>query len=145
MVMARYKLCGVAVTVAAIGFLYLAVPASAHHGFGVEFDAKNCINMTGTFTKYDWSNPHAYFYMDVKDDSGKVTPWTFESISLSSLRRSGTTRQDFISVIGKTVTVRACLAKNGQPRASAETLKMPDGRLLRVGNAGDRDDTGGGN
>jgi len=141
--MVRYKLCGVAVMVAALSFLYLTVPASAHHGFGVEFDAKNCINMTGTFTKYDWSNPHAYFYMDVKDDSGKVTPWTFESISLSSLRRSGTTRQDFIAVIGKTVTVRACLARNGQPRASAETLKMPDGRLLRVGNAGDRDDTGG--
>jgi hypothetical protein len=140
--MVRYKLCGVVVT--AIGFLSLSAPAFAHHSFGAEFDAKNCRNMTGVFTKYDWSNPHAYFYMDVKGDGGKVTPWTFESISLSSLRRSGTTRQDFIAVTGKTVTVRACLAKNGEPRASAEVLTTPDGRQLRVGNAGNHDDNGGG-
>ena len=133
--MVRYRLAGIAVTV--ISCLYMTAPAFAHHGFNVEFDSKNCINMTGTFTKFDWSNPHAYLYMDVKDESGKVTPWTFESISLSSLRRSGTTRQDFLDAVGKTVTIKACLAKNGQPRASAETLKMPDGRLLRVGNAGD--------
>jgi len=82
--------------------------------------------------------------MDVKDDGGKVTGWTLESISLSSLRRSGTTRQDFIAATGKTVTVRACMAKNGEPRASAEVLTMPDGRQLRVGNAGNRDDGGGG-
>ena len=138
----KHVLCGAAVTV--IGFLVLATPTFGHHSFGAEFDAKNCHNIAGVFTKFDWSNPHAYFCMDVKDDSGKVTGWTLESISLSSLRRSGTTRQDFIAATGKTVTVRACMAKNGEPRASAEVLTMPDGRQLRVGNAGNRDDNGGG-
>jgi len=141
--MLRYRLCGIAVAV--LGCLYFAAPASAHHGFGVEFDETKCSAMTGTFTRFDWSNPHAYFYLNIKDSDGKVTEWTMESISLSSLRRSGTSRQDFIAAIGKTVTVRACPSKNGQPRASAETLKMPDGRVLRVGNAGNRDDTGGTN
>jgi hypothetical protein len=140
--MVKYKLYGAVVS--SLAFLALAAPTFGHHSFGAEFDAKNCKNLTGVFTKYDWSNPHAYFYMDIKDDSGKVTAWTFESISLSSLRRSGTTRQDFIAATGKTVTVRACLAKNGEPRASAEVLTMPDGRQLRVGNAGNRDDSGGG-
>jgi Family of unknown function (DUF6152) len=138
----RHAFCGAAVTV--IGLVVLVAPTFGHHSFGAEFDAKNCHNITGVFTKFDWSNPHAYFYMDVKDDSGKVTGWTLESISLSSLRRSGTTRQDFIAATGKTVTVRACMAKNGEPRASAEVLTMPDGRQLRVGNAGNRDDSGGG-
>jgi len=140
--MVKCRLYGMMVT--SLAFLAMAAPTFGHHSFGAEFDAKNCKNMTGVFTKYDWSNPHAYFYMDVKDDSGKVTGWTLESISLSSLRRSGTTRQDFVAATGKTVTVRACLAKNGEPRASAEVLTMPDGRQLRVGNAGNRDDNGGG-
>lgn len=138
----RQALCGVVLTV--MGTLVLAAPTFGHHSFQAEFDAKNCHDITGVFTKFDWSNPHAYFYMDVKDDGGKVTSWTLESISLSSLRRSGTTRQDFVSSVGKTVTVRACLAKNGEPRASAEVLKTTDGRQLRVGNAGNRDDSGGG-
>jgi hypothetical protein len=140
--MVKCKLYGVLVSSLAI--LALAAPTFGHHSFGAEFDAKNCKNLTGVFTKYDWSNPHAYFYMDIKDDGGKMTGWTLESISLSSLRRSGTTRQDFVAATGKTVTVRACLAKNGEPRASAEVLTMPDGRQLRVGNAGNRDDNGGG-
>jgi hypothetical protein len=138
----RQALCGAILTV--VGFLVLAAPTFGHHSFQAEFDSKKCPDITGVFTKFDWSNPHAYFYMDVKDDGGKVTSWTMESISLSSLRRSGTTRQDFIASVGKTVTVKACLAKNGEPRASAEVLTTPDGRQLRVGNAGNRDDTGGG-
>ena len=139
--MVRHRLSGV---FAFFLLFSVAAPAFAHHGFGVEFDDKKCTSMTGVFTKFDWSNPHAYFYMDIKDPSGNVTPWTLESISLSSLRRSGTTREDFLAAVGHTVTVRACLAKSGKPRASAETLTMPDGRVLRVGNEGNRDDSGGG-
>ena len=60
--------------------------------------------------------------------------WTFETVSLSTLKRSGTTRKDFADNVGKTVTVRACLAKNGvKNRAAAETIKLPDGQVHRIG------------
>jgi hypothetical protein len=56
-----------------IGALVFLAPAStAHHSFAAEFDAKNCRDFTGTLTKLDWQSPHPYFYMDVKDASGKV-------------------------------------------------------------------------
>jgi len=116
-----------------LGLFLAAAPAFAHHSFIAEFDGDKCVDMTGTFTKFEWDNPHGYFYLDVKDDKSAVVSWTFETVSLAWLKRSGTTRQDFEDAVGKVVTVRACLAKNGSPRAAAETLKMPDGRVLRVG------------
>jgi len=113
--------------VAAVSFLSLAMPVFAHHGFAVEFDAKKCADLKGTLTRVDWNNPHLYFYMEVKDASGKVTPWTFEGHALAALQRSGTHKVTLMENIGKEVSVRACLAKNGGPRAAAETLTTPDG------------------
>jgi hypothetical protein len=70
----------------------------------------------------------------VKDPNGAVNSWTFETVSLSTLKRSGTSRRDFENAIGKSVTVRACLAKNGaKNRAAAETIKLPDGQIHRIG------------
>jgi hypothetical protein len=117
----------------AAGLLLPTIPTFAHHSFTAEFDGDKCTDITGTFTKFEWDNPHGYFYLDVKDDKGAVTSWTFETVSLAWLKRSGTTRQDFIDTVGKVVTVRACPAKNDAPRAAAETIKVPGGRTLRVG------------
>jgi hypothetical protein len=92
------------------------------------------MDLTGTFTSFEWQNPHGYFHLDVKEADGNVTPWTFETVSLSTLKRSGTQRKDFSDNIGKTVTVRACLAKNGvKNRAAAETIKLSDGQVHRIG------------
>jgi len=116
------------------GFLLTPVPAFAHHAFAAEYDTKNCTNVTGIFSRFEWSNPHGYFYVDAKDAQGGIAPWTFETVSVSWLKRSGTVRRDFIELVGKTVTVRGCLAKNGSKnRAAAETIKTADGRTLRVG------------
>ena len=120
--------------VAVLGLLATAISASAHHSFAAEFDANKCMDLTGTFTSFDWQNPHGYFHLDVKEANGEVTSWTFETVSLSTLKRSGTQRKDFADNVGKTVTVRACLAKNGaKNRAAAETIKFPDGQVHRIG------------
>jgi hypothetical protein len=112
----------------------LTVPAYAHHSFAAEFDANNCRDFTGTFTKLDWQSPHAYFYMDIKDASGKVESWSFQTYALITLRRAGNDRQIFLDNIGKQVWVRGCLAKNGrQHYAAAGTLKFSDGVLRQVG------------
>jgi len=110
-----------------------AVSALAHHSYQAEFDASKCADITGTLTKVDWDNPHIYFYMDETDSSGKKVSWTFEGHSLPALQRNGTHRVDFVQNIGKTLPVRACLAKNGGPRAAAETVTTPDGRVHVVG------------
>jgi hypothetical protein len=127
------KIIGAAAAAAMLAVL-LTVPASAHHSFAAEFDANNCRDFTGTFTKLDWQSPHAYFYMDIKDASGKVETWSFQTYALITLRRAGNDRQIFLDNIGKEVWVRGCLAKNGrQHYAAAGTLKFADGVLRQVG------------
>ena len=116
------------------GLFLLAAPSFAHHSFAAEFDGKNCRDFTGTLTKLDWQSPHAYFYMDIKDASGKVENWSFQTYAPITLRRNGTDRQVFIENIGKEVWVRGCLARNGKERyAAAGTLKFSDGVLRQVG------------
>jgi hypothetical protein len=64
------RLLGAAAVIAVA--LLIAAPSSAHHSFAAEFDGNNCREFTGTLTKLDWQSPHAYFYVDVKDGTGKV-------------------------------------------------------------------------
>jgi hypothetical protein len=114
--------------------LCIAAPAFAHHTFSVEYDKDKCSDMTGTLTKVDWENPHVYFSLDLKDADNQVTSWTFEAVSVAYLKRSGIQRQDFVDNYGKVVTVRACLRKSSDvKRAAAETIKIADGRTLKVG------------
>jgi hypothetical protein len=114
--------------------LLLARPTLAHHAFVAEFDANNCRDFTGTLTRLDWQNPHAYFYLDVKDASGKVESWSFQTYALITLKRSGSDRQVFMENIGKEVWVRGCLARNGRERyAAAGTMRTADGVLRQVG------------
>jgi hypothetical protein len=122
------------ISIALCGLLAAAISTSAHHSFAAEFDANKCMDLTGTFTSFEWQNPHGFFHLDVKEHDGSLTSWTFETVSLSTLKRSGTDRKDFADNVGKTVTVRACLAKNGaKNRAAAETIKFADGQVHRIG------------
>jgi hypothetical protein len=85
-------------------------------------------------TKLDWQNPHAYFYLDVTDESGTTQSWSFQTYALITLKRAGTDRQLFIDNIGKEIFVRGCLAKNGRDHyAAAGTLRFTDGVLRQVG------------
>jgi hypothetical protein len=66
-----------------------AVPLSAHHNFRSEFDINAPFTVTGAVTKVEWTNPHAWFYVDVKDDKGAVANWALEMGSPNALTRAG--------------------------------------------------------
>jgi hypothetical protein len=127
--MTRVTIAGAALAAA---LLLAAAPSLAHHSFSAEFDATKCREFTGTLTKIEWTNPHAFFQMDVKDAGGKVENWSFQTYALITLRRAGTTRQMFIDNVGKELWVRGCVAKNGREHyAAAGTLKFASDGVLR--------------
>ena len=77
------------VLIAGLNLLAWAMPVSAHHSFEAEYDFNKPMKVTGTVTKMEWMNPHARFYVDVKDDSGKVTNWNFELGAIPVLLKQG--------------------------------------------------------
>ena len=115
------------------GYALLAtLPALAHHSFQAEFDANKAVTLKGTLSKIDWINPHIYFYLDVKDDGGKMTTWTLESIPTGFMHRAGLTRDDF--VIGDTVTVLGYRAKDGtRAFAWVQEFTFANGRKVAFG------------
>src|ERR1700686_1613670 len=117
--------------VAGIGLLVAALPALAHHAFVAQYDASKPVTLHGVVTKVEWTNPHARFYIDVKDESGKLTNWNLELASPNALRRLGWTR-DFLQVGGE-VTVLGAPAKDGVKMANARTVTLADGRKMVAG------------
>ena len=117
-----------AILACTIGICSAALPLLAHHSFAAEFDDKKPIKLTGTVTKLEWSNPHARFYVDVKDDQGKVTNWEFELAALNALIRHGWTRNSLKP--GDVVTVEGYLARDGSTLANAAAVTLADGRRV---------------
>ena len=118
-----------------LGLLVAALPAPAHHSFQAEYDANKPVTLKGTVTKVEWTNPHARFYVDVKEESGNVTNWNFELASPNGLMRQGWTRHSL--KVGDLVTVTGSMAKDGSNMANARTVTLADGRKVFAGTSGD--------
>ena len=109
--------------VAAFAILIAGGTITAHHSFDAEFDRSKPITITGIVTKVEWTNPHVWFYVNVKDaKTGEVTNWGAEMGPPHGLQRTGW-RRDTMK-IGEEVTVTGSLAKNGAKRMNASTVKM---------------------
>jgi len=109
-----------AVFVVGLGVFLAARPTVAHHAFAAEFDADKPVKLTGAVTRLDWTNPHAWIYVDIKDETGKVANWGFELASPNGLMRSGWTR--FSLKAGDVVTIEGSRAKNGSNNANAQSV-----------------------
>ena len=97
--------------------------AVAHHSFSAEFDAAKPIKLTGIVTKVEWTNPHVWFYINVKDEAtGEVTNWGAEMGPPHGLQRSGWRRETL--KIGESVSVDGFLARNGEKRMNARTVTL---------------------
>jgi hypothetical protein len=123
------------ILVAGILALTSVVPLRAHHSFAAEFDGSKAIRLNGTLAKVEWTNPHIYFYIDVKDEGGNVVRWTCESGAPGALSRRGWKRGDL--KLGDAITVDGYRAKNGSNMVDARRVTLADGRIVSGASAGD--------
>jgi hypothetical protein len=105
-----------------------ATAAMAHHSFAAEYDDAKPIKFTGVISKVEWQNPHIWYYVDVKDDSGKITTWAVSGGAPGQLMRRGIYKD--VLKIGSTVNVDGFRAKDGSNNAFGSRVTFPDGRQV---------------
>lgn len=112
--------------------LLIALPLLAHHSITAEFDTSKSFTVKGTLTKIEWVNPHAYVYLDAKDDAGKTVAYSFETGPPGNLRRSGVLRTMFN--VGDSVTIDAWAAKDGTKNLGlVKAFHFADGHSVVMG------------
>jgi hypothetical protein len=115
-----------------IAFAACVLPIEAHHSFAAEYDASKAVRITGVISKVEWTNPHSYLYVDVKDEQGKLITWTCAPNALS---RRGFRKNDI--KIGDTMTIDGYGAKDGSHLMDARRITLSDGRSFYSGSPGD--------
>ena len=123
-----------ALLAATAGLLISGGPALAHHSFAAEYDANQPLTLKGTVTKIEWTNPHARFYISVKDEKGALTDWNLELASPNGLVRNGWTRKTLN--VGDEVTVQGSAARDGSKMANARVVTLANGRQVFAGSSG---------
>ncbi len=114
--------------VVAAGLLSVTGAVSAHHSTAM-YDMANPVTVTGTVKRFEWTNPHAFIYLDVKDEKGNVVEWEIELMSLNHLRSYGWMRDTVKS--GDTISCTGGKARSGAPSMISAMIKLPDGREIK--------------
>ena len=103
--------------------------AAAHHAFAAEFDINRPVKLTGTVTKLEWTNPHAWVFIDAKDDKGATQNWAIELVGINDLLRLGWGRNKV--QVGDSIDVDGFGARNGTNTANAAAVSLSStGELL---------------
>jgi hypothetical protein len=119
---------------AVAAFAWSTGTAAAHHSFAAQYDADKPVTLKGTVSKVEWTNPHARFYVDVRDEKGTVTSWNLELASPNVLVRNGWSRKSL--TVGDEIVVEGSLAKDGSKMANARVVRLADGRRVFAGSSG---------
>ena len=139
--MFRTKMSGLTAALAALLLASAAGASYAHHSFGAEFDSTKPIKMTGVVTRLEWTNPHVYIFIDVKDKAGKVTNWGFEMGPPHMLQKAGWKKNSL--TIGETIDVEGWLARDGSHHANARRVtRKSTGEVLGAASSGGQTLTG---
>ena len=113
---------------------WTAAPLAAHHSFAAEYDSKQLITLKGTISKVEWTNPHIYIYVDVKDAGGKVTTWSLEGYPPNTLKRTGFPRD--VLKIGDEISITAYKSKDGSNTGAGREVTFADGTKKFAGPVG---------
>jgi len=108
--------------------LAVAATAFAHHSTAM-YDMNHPVTVNGVVKRFEWTNPHAFVYLEVKDDKGNVVEWEVEMMSLNHLRGYGWTR-DTVKV-GEVISCTGGAAKSGAPSMISSYMKLADGRMIK--------------
>lgn len=119
------------VAVVSVAVASLTAQAGAHHAFSAEFDQGKPVLLEGTVTKADWTNPHAWIYVDVKGADGNVVNWAVEMGPPSALLRRGWKKSSM--QFGVMLKIEGFAAKNGKEFANATNITLPDGTKIFAG------------
>lgn len=126
----KYTLGGAAVLLC--GLLLWTGSVSAHHALQAQFDTEKSLSLKGTLARIEWINPHAYFWFDVKDETGKVTQWGAETVGPAALRQAGFLRGPASFRVGETYTFEGFAARDGGSRIFTSSIHFPDGRKVQI-------------